>query len=176
MAALTLGLGCSASPSHDRLDDAERTLDSRVDAEVSTDGAQDGEVLAEDAEPDRRVRARARAPSSRLVSAMCIERKRIKRPPVVPMKPMGGRMLAYIEMGRAKCMSYSFTTYCFDASTMNSRGWPVDSRMDFSRVRSITRASGSPGLAGFPSRRRLSSLAPSLRVAARACRHSRMPR
>jgi hypothetical protein len=45
--------------------------------------------------------AMARAPSSRESFAIRMERNRIMSPPVVPMKPIGGRMLAYIEMGRA---------------------------------------------------------------------------
>jgi hypothetical protein len=46
------------------------------------------------------VSARARAPSSRESLATRIERNRMNSPPVVPMNPMGGRMLATIEMGR----------------------------------------------------------------------------
>ena len=45
--------------------------------------------------------ATASAPSSRLASDRCIERKRISMPPVVPTKPIGGSRLAYIEIGLA---------------------------------------------------------------------------
>ena len=41
------------------------------------------------------------APSWRLVLERCIETKSTARPTVVPMKPMGGRMFATIEIGWA---------------------------------------------------------------------------
>ena len=46
-------------------------------------------------------KARANAPSSSDVFDMCIEKKRISNPPVVPMNPIGGRMFEYIEIRRA---------------------------------------------------------------------------